>query len=276
MSASNSDSAATPWNASDYERNSSLQEAMAGEALALLVLRGDERMLDIGCGDGRLTARIAERLPRGSILGVDASQNMVDFATGRFVSGAAAEAHANLRFEVADAAALNFRDEFDRIVSFNALHWVPMPAQEKALDGIRAALEPEGRAQLRMVVKGSLTSLEEVAEQLRRSPRWNPWFEDFVDPYLRLDAEGYARLAEGRGLRLHGQSTRMIAWDFRSDEAFFGFCKAGFGAWTRRLPEPLHDEFVHGAIAAYRAALALAPAQLNVFRFYQMDIELGR
>ena len=67
------DAAAAPWDAADYAQHSSLQEAMAGEVMALLNLRGNERVLDVGCGDGRLTARIAERLPDGDVLGVDAS-----------------------------------------------------------------------------------------------------------------------------------------------------------------------------------------------------------
>jgi trans-aconitate 2-methyltransferase len=267
--ASDDDSAATPWNAGDYARNSSLQEAMAGEALALLRLNGDERMLDIGCGDGRLTARIAERLPRGRILGVDASKDMVDFAAAHWVAGA----NDRLRFAVADAAALAFHAEFDRIVSFNALHWVP--AQERALDGIRAALAPGGRAQLRMVVKGPVTSLEEVAEAVRQAEDRRAHFEGFTDPYLRLDSDAYAALAEARGFRILGRSTRLHAWDFRTDEAFFGFCKAGFGAWTRRLPADRHDDFVREVIAAYRQAQAAPPAERNVFRFYELDIELG-
>ena len=74
----------TEWNASDYSRQSSLQEAMAGQILALLDLGGAERVLDVGCGDGKITARIAGRVPRGSVLGVDPSRDMIAFASGHF------------------------------------------------------------------------------------------------------------------------------------------------------------------------------------------------
>jgi trans-aconitate 2-methyltransferase len=57
---------------------------MAEEQLALLDLEGWEQILDVGCGDGKITAKIAERVPRGSVLGVDPSQGMIAFASGHF------------------------------------------------------------------------------------------------------------------------------------------------------------------------------------------------
>ena len=70
----------TEWDATNYARRSALQEAMAAQVLAVLKFNGHERILDIGCGDGRITAEIATRLPHGSILGVDASRDMINFA----------------------------------------------------------------------------------------------------------------------------------------------------------------------------------------------------
>ena len=85
----------TEWNAAEYYRRSSLQEAMAQEVLALLDLKGSERILDVGCGDGKITAEIAGRVPRGSVLGVDPSADMIAFASSRF----GPPAYPNLRFE---------------------------------------------------------------------------------------------------------------------------------------------------------------------------------
>src|SRR5262245_62922137 len=110
----------TEWNASEYHRRSALQKWLADKSLAGLDLAGSERVLDVGCGDGKITAEIAERLPGGSVVGVDPSTRMIDFARERFLAD-----HANLGFEVGDAARLAYRDAFDLVVSFNALHWVP-------------------------------------------------------------------------------------------------------------------------------------------------------
>lgn len=265
--------AAAPWQAADYARHSSLQEAMASEVLALLQLSGSEHVLDVGCGDGRLTARIADCLPRGDILGVDASADMIAFAVVSFGSSAAYPRD-NLRFEVVDARALPYRDAYDLVLSFNALHWVP--EQAHALRGIAAALRPSGRAQLRLVVKGEQTSLEEIAEAVRRKPRWVEHFRGFSDPYLRLTGAEYGALATREGLQILAQETHLRSWDFTSHEAFFGFCRAGFGAWTRRLNPAAADAFVQDVISSYRGALAATGPLANVFHFYQMDIVLSK
>src|SRR5262245_6739793 len=128
------------WNAGEYNRHSSLQETLAEEQLARLTLQGTERVLDVGCGDGKITAAIAARIPRGSVLGVDPSHNMIAFANGHF--GPATQP--NLRFAVADVRRLTYRGEFDRVVSFNALHWVP--EQDAALRSLRATLVDSGQA----------------------------------------------------------------------------------------------------------------------------------
>src|SRR5215471_7996671 len=122
------------WNAGEYNRHSSLQAALAEEQLGRLTLEGAERILDIGCGDGKITAEIAARVPRGSVLGVDRSRDMIAFASSHF----GPSARANLRFEVADARSLPYRGEFDLVVSVNALHC--LPEQDSALGSIRAAL----------------------------------------------------------------------------------------------------------------------------------------
>src|SRR5207253_4760706 len=139
----------TEWNATEYCRRSSLQEAMAQEVLALLDLRGSERILDVGCGDGKITAEIASRAPRGSVIGVDPSRDMISFAQSHF--GPATRP--NLRFEVADARCLPLQDEFDLVVSFNALHWIS--EQDAALSSIHSALIAGGKAQIRLVAAGA-------------------------------------------------------------------------------------------------------------------------
>lgn len=75
----------TEWDAAGYSRVAALQAAMADEVLALLKVKGDERVLDLGCGSGKVTAEIAARLGNGSILGVDSSAEMIAFAEKTFL-----------------------------------------------------------------------------------------------------------------------------------------------------------------------------------------------
>jgi trans-aconitate 2-methyltransferase len=260
---------ADTWSGADYARHSSLQAAMADEVLSGLPLRGDEQLLDVGCGDGKLTARIAARLPHGAVLGVDASADMVAYAQQQFGTGG----WPNLRFEVADARRLDFGPRFDTVVSFNALHWVPQ--QDLALRGIRRALKPQGRAHLRLVTRCELTSLEEVAEAVRQEPDWVDAFAGFSDPYLRLDAAQYSALATSLGLRLLSSHSAIKCWDFGSQEAFFGFCNAGFGAWTQVLPPARQREFVEAVMQRYLAVIDAAFGERYTFHFMQTDVVLA-
>jgi trans-aconitate 2-methyltransferase len=160
----------TEWNARGYAEISGLQQAMTAEVLSRLELRGDERILDLDRGNGRVTAEIAGRVGRGSVLGLDASSEMIAYARRQY----SRNAHPNLDFRVGDARELPFHGEFDVVVSFNALHWVP--EQERALRSISAALKPGGMACLRLVPKGTRPSVEDTLEDTRKSPRWAAYF----------------------------------------------------------------------------------------------------
>jgi trans-aconitate 2-methyltransferase len=247
---------------------------MAEEVLALLDLQDGQHVLDVGCGDGRITAEIAARIPNGSIVGVDPSQDMIAFASNHFGSTAKNDARPNLRFEVADARRLPFREEFDLVVSFNALHWVPQ--QDEALESIRSAMKADGLAQLRLVPKGERKSLEDVLEETRLSPRWAHYFAEFQNPYLHLTPEQYGALAERSGLRVLRIHTEAKAWDFKSRSAFFAFGSVTFVEWTRVLPEAERPGFITDVLDRYQSIAADNPGEENTFKFYQMDVALAR
>lgn len=260
----------TEWDAAAYARISSLQAAMAAEVLAQLTFDGHEQVLDVGCGQGRITAQIAARVPRGSVTGVDPSRDMIAFATGHF----GGDTHPNLRFDVGDARTLPYADTFDRVVSFNALHWVP--EQDAALRSIRRAMKAAARAQLRLVVDGERTSVETVVETTRKSPRWAVYFADFHDPYLHVTPDQYTTACERNGLRVVERRVQDKAWDFSARDAFHAFCAVGCVAWTQRLPDALRDTFIDDTLDRYRRAIAAGPGEGGVFRFYQMDVTLTR
>ncbi len=257
------------WNAGDYNQHSSLQAAMAQERLDSLVLKGMERILDIGCGDGKVTAQIAARVPRGSVLGVDPSEPMIAFARANF--GPAA--HPNLAFAVADVRRLALQAEFDLLVSFNALHWVA--DQDAALRSMRAALKPAGSIMLQFVPQGERKSVEEVIEETALSPRWIGYFPNYVRPYVHFSPEEYRTLAERNGLRVLRIVTRDKKWNFGSREAFAGFARGTFGAWALTLPQGEREAFIGDALDRYRAAVAVTADEQNTLKFCQMEVVLA-
>jgi trans-aconitate methyltransferase len=148
------------WNAQDYHKNSAEQQKWAGELILKLDLTGNERVLDIGCGDGKVTAEIAKRLPDGSVLGIDSSEEMIHFARKNFPS----EKFANLAFEVMDARNLSFNGEFDVVFSNAGLYWVidHLPV----LAGIKKSLKSSGRVLLQMGGRGNAAAMLEVLDIL--------------------------------------------------------------------------------------------------------------
>jgi trans-aconitate 2-methyltransferase len=256
----------TEWAAKDYAQISGLQKVMADEALALLDLKGSECILDVGCGDGKITAEIASRVPQGSVVGVDPSVEMISFAQNKW----GANHGSSMRFEVADARRLPFKDEFDLVVSFNALHWVP--EQEEALKSIRSAMKPGGTAQLRFVAHGQRKSLEHVLRETRHSPRWAAHFQHFHRPYLHLSPEEYCALAEKCGLNVQSVHLSDKSWDFLSRAGFVAFAEVTFVEWTRLLTETDKAAFTTDVLDRYQTIVG----DDHTFKFYQMDIALAR
>ena len=108
------------WNANEYLQFSSSQQQWAKESILKANLKENEHVLDVGCGDGRITAEIAKYLIKGSVVGIDNSEHMISLAKKKF-SG---EEYSNLSFKIQDVKSLTFNNEFDVIVSNAALHWV--------------------------------------------------------------------------------------------------------------------------------------------------------
>ena len=103
MSSSSLQSKSAKWNPADYAANSVVQQTWARELIARLKLRGDEHILDVGCGDGKVTAEIAQAVPRGFVVGIDASAEMIGFARKAFPPSQIS----NLTFQICDARKIN-------------------------------------------------------------------------------------------------------------------------------------------------------------------------
>jgi trans-aconitate 2-methyltransferase len=251
------------WDAGTYRDISAMQKAFADEALGGLALRGDERVLDVGCGDGRITAEIARRLERGEVVGLDASENMVSMAARSFPG---------IRFVHADARDIPFVAEFDQVVSFNALHWVR--EQDAALRAIHRALRPGGRAHLQMVGHGPAHSMVHAFVEASRSAAWSGCFEGVEESYFHASPGAYRRLAEEVGLAVEEVSMPVYRWDFGSDEALARFADVTFVEWTRHVPQPSRLDFIHDALARYREQYP--PADANVYTINQLKAMLRR
>ena len=233
------------WNAAEYEQHSSSQQLWAQGMIERLDLSGDERILDIGCGDGKVTAELAVRVPRGSVLGIDTSAEMIEFARGRFPPARIP----NLSFRLGDATRLNFDDDFDLVVSFSCLHWVR--DHVAVLKGIRRSLKSGGRVVLQFGGKGNATSvLDATADVVARS-QWTPYFKGFGYMWAFCSPEEYAALLYQVGLV--PQRIELVPKDmvYEGTRGLKGWMRTTWLPYIERVPETLRDKFVAEIVQRY-------------------------
>ena len=250
------------WQADEYGKINNLQEWLASRALGQLRVRGDERVLDVGCGDGRVTESVLERLQHGSLVGVDPSLSMVEAARRRLASSGRAT------IELGDAATLDYHEEFDLVVSFNALHWELRWRQ--ALHRIRDALRTGAGALLVQVCDGERPSLEDVVMQTCAAPRWSASFAGFAAPFVHVEPDAYVEAARASRFAVDRAKVDDLRWDFGSRAAFAAWCAAGMVSWTSRLAGDQNQAFVDDVVSAY----AEISGSDSIFAFLQFTVAL--
>lgn len=234
------------WSAADYNQNSPNQQRWARELIAKLDLKGDEKILDIGCGDGKVTAEIASYVPNGSVLGIDNSENMIDFAQSRFP----ASNFPNLAFQQKDAKQLNFYNEFDVIVSFACLHWVSdhLPV----LAGIKNSLKSSGRIFLQMGGKGNALTIGHVTEKVIYSDKWSKYFENFSFKTRFFSDDEYKDLLKSTGLKAQRVELIPIEMIHQGKEAVQAWIRTvGSPNYLCRVPEDLQSEMITEIVDTY-------------------------
>ena len=233
------------WNAADYAANSVVQQTWARELIARLPLRGGEQVLDVGCGDGKVTAEMAHHLRRGSAIGIDASPQMIEFARRTFPS----ENFPNLEFQVMDAREIRFTERFDLVFSNAALHW--MEDHRAFLRGAASVLKPGGRLVVSCGGKGNAQDVFVAARPEMRLWRWREFFRRMPKPYFFYTPADYRRWLPRFGFKT--LDIRLAPKDATYDG------RGGFVAWmsttwlpyVQRVPENQREEFIAAVTSRY-------------------------
>jgi len=236
------------WDPKVYEKSSSAQKRWAEEVISKIKIKGDERVLDIGCGDGKITAHIASLLPQGSVLGIDSSAEMIRFAQSRFPFSS----WPNLSFRYADARDLHLSGEFDLIVSFAALHWVL--DQRPVLEGIKRSLKPGGRLFAQFGGSGNAGEFFNIVENLIQDEAWAPYFRDFAFPYGFFSAEEYREWLGQAGLK--AERVELIEKDMVQPDrqSLASWMESTWLPYLERLPKELRSRFICQTVEGYISA----------------------
>lgn len=182
-------SSPSEWNAQAYHRVSDPQFRWGLKVLERLPLTGDERVLDAGCGSGRLTAVLLERLPRGRVLAVDNSENMLAQARATL----AEKFEGRVSFLKADLANLHVPEKVDVIFSTATFHWVL--DHDRLFRSLAGALKPGGRLHAQCGGGPNLHRVYGRAERIWSEPRYAKLMEGFHHPtYFATPEETRPRL----------------------------------------------------------------------------------
>jgi trans-aconitate 2-methyltransferase len=224
---------ARDWNAASYERVSAPLEAMGRDVLDRLDLRGDERVLDAGCGTGRVTAALLERLPRGEVVAVDASPAMVEATVARL--GDRVDAR------VADLTELTLEPPADAILSTATLHWVL--DHDRVFARLRDALVPGGRLVVQCGGEGNIAGVRRAIDAAGE-----PGLADWPGPWNFAAPRATAERLRGLGF------TDVWTWpqrvDVRPGDALEYLATVVLGSHLERIPPERHDDFVAGVLDA--------------------------
>jgi trans-aconitate methyltransferase len=256
--------AANKWNANDYADNSSAQEIWAKELIEKLALQGKEHLLDIGCGDGKITHTLSRELTGGRVVGIDQSPNMIELASKKFNEN-------NLSFLVMDATRVSLSEKFDIVFSNAALHWIK--DHKKILIHIKKHLNPNAKILFQMGGYGNAAGIMEIVTQAAESPKWADYFETFINPYHFYKIRDYEDWLFQTGYK--AKRVQLIAKDMvhENSDKLKGWLRTTWFPYTDQLPDNEKETFLTHVVEQYIQNNPIDSAGKTHVKMIRLEVE---
>jgi trans-aconitate 2-methyltransferase len=240
------------WDGATYDRISAPQQGWGKEVLERLPLRGDETVLDAGCGSGRVTELLVERLPRGRVIAVDASPSMVAAARERL------GARADVR--VMNLEELELEPPLDAVLSTATFHWIP--DHERLFSRLHSVLRPGGRLVAQCGGAGNVRATRAAAEAVSAREPFAPHMRDWPGPWNFSSAE----LAQERLLAAGFAQAHCWCYDVTvyPPEPREFLRSVNLGSHLQRLPEQLREPFVDAVYEIVGEPYRIDYVRLNI------------
>jgi trans-aconitate 2-methyltransferase len=247
------------WDAATYDRVSDPQVEMALPVLERLPLAGDERVLDAGCGTGRVTALLAARVPRGEVIGVDASEAMCAKARESLGDRATVLCQDLLELDLG-AGPPAWGQPVDAIFSTATFHWIV--DHERLFSKLAAALRPGGRLVAQCGGAGNIARVEAAATEVGERPDYAPWLAGWTWPKRMAGAEETEERLRAAGF--DEARAWLEPWPVRPSDPPAYLHKVCLRAHADRLPEVRRDPFIAEVLALLGEPIVLDYVRLNL------------
>lgn len=263
----NMDKKTYSWNSNDYLKHSSAQYEWAQELIEKLYLKGKESVIDIGCGDGKITALISSHLKNGNIIGIDSSADMITLAQKNFPL----TKYPNLSFVLLDAININFKNRFDIAFSNATLHWVK--DQLAVLKGVKKSLKNSGRILFQMGGEGNAQDIIATVDKLIKDKEWRIYFNNFSFPYTFCSPDEYSQLLTDAGLS--PKRLELIPKDMvqKGKEGLAGWIRTTWLPYTERIPENKREIFIDDIINLYNKSFSIDNNGLFHVKMVRLEVE---
>lgn len=248
-------SGTTDWDAKAYDRLAAPQEEWARTVLERLPLDGDETVLDAGCGSGRATRLLLDRLPRGKVIGVDGSASMVAEA-----GASLAEFGDRIELIHSDLLELELPEPVDAAFSNATFHWIA--DHERLFKRIHAALKPGGRLMAQCGGEGNVAEWERAVEQASAQPEFSESLASWAGPWNFASPEA----TEERLTRAGFDEVRCWLEEriVEPDDPRDFVAIVGLAAHHERLPTELREPFTDAVVDELPIPLTLRYVRLNI------------
>jgi trans-aconitate 2-methyltransferase len=243
------------WDAATYHRVADNQEEWGREVLERLALRGDETVLDAGCGSGRVTALLAERVPSGRVIGVDASPAMVEQARETL-----APFGERVELRVADLLEIELDEPVDAVFSNATFHWVA--DHERLFARLAAAMRPGARLEAQCGGEGNVAEWVRAVEAAAGDERFAPYFRDMRPPWSFASVSDTRVRLERAGLV--PERVWLAGRTVQPPDPREYVRSVGLTSHLAELPPELHDEFVETVLGSMLRPLTLRYVRLNI------------
>jgi trans-aconitate 2-methyltransferase len=240
------------WDGASYDRISGTMEALGLRVLERLELRGDETVLDAGCGSGRITEALIERLPRGRVIAIDESRSMVAAARERLGP--------DVDVRVSDLLELELQEPVDAILSTATFHWIA--DHERLFTRLRDALAAGGRLVAQCGGETNIDILRGKANQVLAHEPYAQHFRDWRPPW------NYAGAAITHERLLAAGFSAAECWlepaprEPEDPRAFLSTIV--LGPHVQQLPESLREPFMDDVLAMLGEPVVVDYVRLNI------------